>query len=71
MSPPLREKKNQDVVWNGLRQRFVSTLATDRAPFVFSTVSRIISRLRRAQKTSSFCQIRESAGNASHPGLPT
>ena len=23
-----------------------------------------------AQKTSNFCQIRESAGNASHPGLP-
>ena len=37
MSPPLRDKKNQEVLWNGLRQRFVSTLATDHAPFDFAT----------------------------------
>ena len=37
MSPPLRDKKNQDVLWNGLRQCFVSTLATDHAPFDFAT----------------------------------
>jgi dihydropyrimidinase len=35
MSPPLRDKKNQDVHWNGLRQRFISTVATDHAPFDF------------------------------------
>ena len=35
MSPPLREKKNQEVYWNALRQRFVSTVATDHAPFDF------------------------------------
>ncbi|MCX6018777.1 MAG: dihydropyrimidinase [Chloroflexi bacterium] len=35
MSPPLREKSNQDVMWNALRQGFVSTLATDHAPFDF------------------------------------
>jgi dihydropyrimidinase len=35
MSPPLRDKKNQDVFWNGLRQGLVSTLATDHAPFDF------------------------------------
>ena len=35
MSPPLRDKSNQDVLWNGLKQRFVSTLATDHAPFDF------------------------------------
>lgn len=35
MSPPLRDKKNQDVYWNALRQRFVSTVATDHAPFDF------------------------------------
>ena len=35
MSPPLRDKKNQEVLWNGLRQGFVSTLATDHAPFDF------------------------------------
>src|SRR5437763_2362780 len=29
MSPPLRDKKNQAVMWNGLRQGFVATLATD------------------------------------------
>jgi dihydropyrimidinase len=37
MSPPLREKRNQDVLWNGLRKGFVSTLATDHAPFDFRT----------------------------------
>jgi dihydropyrimidinase len=36
MSPPLRDKKNQDVMWNGLRQGFVATLATDHAPFDFT-----------------------------------
>ncbi|MEO7297983.1 MAG: dihydropyrimidinase [Verrucomicrobiota bacterium] len=33
MSPPLRDKKNQDVLWNALRKGFASTLATDHAPF--------------------------------------
>lgn len=37
MSPPLRDKKNQDILWNGLRQGFVATLATDHAPFDFAT----------------------------------
>ncbi len=36
MSPPLRDKANQDLLWNGLRQRFISTLATDHAPFDFA-----------------------------------
>jgi dihydropyrimidinase len=35
MSPPLRDKKNQDIYWNALRQGFVSTVATDHAPFDF------------------------------------
>jgi dihydropyrimidinase len=33
MSPPLREKKNQDVLWAGLRDGIVSTLGSDHAPF--------------------------------------
>ncbi len=37
MSPPLRDKKNQDILWNALRKGFVSTLATDHAPFDFAT----------------------------------
>ena len=37
MSPPLREKHNQDVLWNALKKGFVSTLATDHAPFDFDT----------------------------------
>ena len=37
MSPPLRDQKNQDVLWNALRHGFVSTLATDHAPFDFAT----------------------------------
>ncbi|MFN3706430.1 MAG: dihydropyrimidinase [Thermoflexales bacterium] len=35
MSPPLRDKSNQEVFWNALRQRMVSTVATDHAPFDF------------------------------------
>ncbi len=33
MSPPLRDKHNQDVLWNGLRSRVISTVGTDHAPF--------------------------------------
>jgi dihydropyrimidinase len=36
MSPPLRDRKNQDVLWNGLAQGLVATLATDHAPFDFA-----------------------------------
>lgn len=35
MSPPLRYACNQEVMWNGLRQGLVSTVATDHAPFDF------------------------------------
>jgi dihydropyrimidinase len=35
MSPPLRDRKNQEVFWNALRHRVVSTVATDHAPFDF------------------------------------
>jgi dihydropyrimidinase len=41
MSPPLRERRNQDVFWNGLRDGVVSTLATDHAPFDFATQKRM------------------------------
>ena len=37
MSPPLCDKRNQEVFWNGLRQRTVSTVGTDHAPFDFKT----------------------------------
>jgi dihydropyrimidinase len=37
MSPPLREKSNQDGLWNGLKKGFISTLATDHAPFDFAS----------------------------------
>ncbi len=33
MSPPLREKHNQDVLWDGFKHGFVSTLGSDHAPF--------------------------------------
>jgi len=36
MSPPLRDKSNQEVLWNGLKSRIISTLATDHAPFNFA-----------------------------------
>jgi dihydropyrimidinase len=41
MSPPLRDRRNQDVLWNGLRDGLVSTLATDHAPFDFATQKRM------------------------------
>jgi len=37
MSPPLRDKQNQEFLWYGLRQGFVTTLATDHAPFDYET----------------------------------
>ncbi len=37
MSPPLRDKRNQPILWNGLRTGLISTLATDHAPFDFAT----------------------------------
>jgi dihydropyrimidinase len=41
MSPPLRDSKNQDVLWEGLRDGLISTLATDHAPFDFTTQKRM------------------------------
>lgn len=37
MSPPLREKRNQPVLWSGLQSGLVQTVATDHAPFDFAT----------------------------------
>jgi dihydropyrimidinase len=36
MSPPLRAKHNQDVLWHGLESREISTIGTDHAPFRFT-----------------------------------
>ncbi len=36
MSPPLRAKRNQDVLWNGVKSRAISTIGTDHAPFSFT-----------------------------------
>jgi dihydropyrimidinase len=35
MSPPLREKRHQEALWNALQTGLVSTVATDHAPFDF------------------------------------
>ena len=35
MSPPLRDACNQNVLWNGLRDGLIQTVATDHAPFDF------------------------------------
>src|ERR1700723_3601980 len=35
MSPPLRDKRNQKILWNGLRDGLIQTVATDHAPFDF------------------------------------
>jgi dihydropyrimidinase len=37
MSPPLRDARNQPVLWHGLRSGLVNTVATDHAPFDFAT----------------------------------
>ncbi len=36
MSPPLRERRNQAVLWDGLRSGLIDTVATDHAPFDFA-----------------------------------
>jgi dihydropyrimidinase len=35
MSPPLRDRRNQSVLWHGLRDGLIQTVATDHAPFDF------------------------------------
>ena len=37
MSPPLRDKKNQEILWKALADGNVATLATDHAPFDYAT----------------------------------
>jgi dihydropyrimidinase len=41
MSPPLRDKKNQPFLWDGLRDGSIATLATDHAPFDFDAQKRM------------------------------
>ena len=36
MSPPLRDARNQEILWQGLRDGLVNTVATDHAPFDFA-----------------------------------
>ncbi len=36
MSPPLRERRHQDILWAGLAGRTISTIGTDHAPFDFA-----------------------------------
>ena len=36
MSPPLRDKSNQGVLWDGVASRAISTIGTDHAPFRFA-----------------------------------
>jgi dihydropyrimidinase len=44
MSPPLRDKRNQAILWDALRDGLISTLATDHAPFDFATQKRMDER---------------------------
>lgn len=37
MSPPLRDLRNQEVLWAGLRDGLIQTVATDHAPFDFAS----------------------------------
>src|SRR6516165_449027 len=36
MSPPLRDARHQEILWKGLRDGLINTIATDHAPFDFS-----------------------------------
>lgn len=36
MSPPIRDKRNQPVLWEAIANRLISTVATDHAPFDFA-----------------------------------
>jgi dihydropyrimidinase len=36
MSPPLRDARNQEILWKGIRDGLINTVATDHAPFDFS-----------------------------------
>lgn len=36
MSPPIRDKRNQPILWDALRNRLISTVGTDHAPFDFA-----------------------------------
>jgi dihydropyrimidinase len=36
MSPPLRNRANQEVLWHGVKSRAISTIGTDHAPFRFT-----------------------------------
>ena len=37
MSPPLRDARNQSILWNALRDGLIQTVATDHAPFDFAS----------------------------------
>ena len=52
MSPPLRDKRNQDVLWNGLRDGSIATLATDHAPFDFGRKNRWAKMISRKSLTA-------------------
>ena len=41
MSPPLRDRSHQEILWHGLRDSVISTVASDHAPFDFATQKRL------------------------------
>jgi dihydropyrimidinase len=41
MSPPLRDRRHQAILWNALREGMISTVASDHAPFDFATQKRM------------------------------
>ena len=41
MSPPLRDRRHQAILWDALRDGMVSTVASDHAPFDFATQKRM------------------------------
>ncbi|MBU0678472.1 MAG: dihydropyrimidinase [Verrucomicrobia bacterium] len=58
MSPPLREKEHQDVLWKALANRTISTVGTDHAPFHFKG--------QKERGRGDFTKIPGGLGSAEH-----
>ena len=52
MSPPLRDKRNQSVLCNAIRQGQIATVATDHAPFDFATARAVGAHERIARRVA-------------------
>ncbi len=79
MSPPLRDRRHQAVLWDALRAGLIDTVATDHAPFDFrnarrSSGARISRRSRTASprwRTASTCCSPTASGQGGSTSTPS